>query len=150
VIEETAVAPHLNGREVTARIPLDSLRAVAHSVWTSAYGITVTDWKIAMFKVEERYVAVERYCPHRGADLTRFGYPRLAEGRLMCTAHAHEFDLTTGVCARSDSCRRLRTYATRMLADRPAVEVVLGEQVDGVRDVTAMREGSLLSRPDAD
>jgi len=39
---------------------------------------------------------VERYCPHRRADLSRFG--EVAGGVLTCTLHGWRFDLATGRC----------------------------------------------------
>jgi UDP-MurNAc hydroxylase len=43
---------------------------------------------------------VERYCPHRQADLTRFG--DIDDGVLTCALHHWRFDLETGRCLTSD------------------------------------------------
>ena len=48
---------------------------------------------------------IERFCPHRQADLTRFG--EIADGVLTCSLHHWQFDLATGRCLTSDD-RRLR------------------------------------------
>ena len=48
---------------------------------------------------------IERWCPHRQADLTRFG--EIADGVLTCGLHHWRFDLATGRCLTSDD-RRLR------------------------------------------
>ena len=48
---------------------------------------------------------IERWCPHRQADLTRFG--EIADGVLTCALHHWQFDLATGRCLTSDD-RRLR------------------------------------------
>ncbi len=48
---------------------------------------------------------IERFCPHRQADLTRFG--ELENGLLTCALHHWQFDLATGRCLTSDD-RRLR------------------------------------------
>jgi len=48
---------------------------------------------------------IERWCPHRQADLTRFG--EIADGVLTCSLHHWQFDLETGQCLTSDD-RRLR------------------------------------------
>jgi UDP-MurNAc hydroxylase len=48
---------------------------------------------------------IERWCPHRQADLTRFGDIR--DGVLTCALHHWEFDLASGRCLTSDD-RRLR------------------------------------------
>jgi UDP-MurNAc hydroxylase len=39
---------------------------------------------------------MERYCPHRGADLSVFG--EVEDGMLTCTLHGWQFDLGSGEC----------------------------------------------------
>ena len=48
---------------------------------------------------------VERWCPHRQADLTRFG--EIENGVLTCSLHHWRFDLASGRCLTSDD-RHLR------------------------------------------
>ena len=48
---------------------------------------------------------IERWCPHRQADLTRFG--EIDDGVLTCSLHHWRFDLATGDCLTSDD-RHLR------------------------------------------
>ncbi|HUI47639.1 MAG TPA: Rieske 2Fe-2S domain-containing protein [Acidimicrobiia bacterium] len=52
---------------------------------------------------------IERFCPHRQADLTRFG--EIDDGVLTCSLHHWQFDLATGRCLTSDDrsirCSRL-------------------------------------------
>ncbi len=48
---------------------------------------------------------IERWCPHRQADLTRFG--EVDDGVLTCSLHHWQFDLATGRCLTSDD-RKLR------------------------------------------
>jgi UDP-MurNAc hydroxylase len=48
---------------------------------------------------------VERFCPHRQADLSRFG--ELDRSVLTCTLHGWQFDLADGVCLTSAD-RRIR------------------------------------------
>ncbi|MDZ4825553.1 MAG: Rieske 2Fe-2S domain-containing protein [Actinomycetota bacterium] len=48
---------------------------------------------------------IERWCPHRQADLTRFG--DIEAGVLTCSLHHWQFDLETGRCLTSDD-RHLR------------------------------------------
>lgn len=48
---------------------------------------------------------IERWCPHRQADLTRFG--EIDGGTLTCSLHHWQFDLATGQCLTSDD-RHLR------------------------------------------
>lgn len=52
---------------------------------------------------------IERWCPHRGADLTRFG--EIADGVLTCALHHWKFDLETGRCLTSAD-RTLRCERT--------------------------------------
>ena len=42
---------------------------------------------------------IERWCPHRQADLTRFG--EIDDGVLTCSLHHWRFDLETGDCLTS-------------------------------------------------
>jgi UDP-MurNAc hydroxylase len=52
---------------------------------------------------------IERWCPHRQADLTRFG--EIDDGVLTCSLHHWQFDLETGRCLTSEDrhlrCERL-------------------------------------------
>ena len=48
---------------------------------------------------------MERYCPHRRADLSIFG--SVDDGVLTCALHGWQFDLETGACLTADD-RRLR------------------------------------------
>ena len=48
---------------------------------------------------------IERWCPHRQADLSRFG--EIDDGVLTCSLHHWRFDLATGQCLTSDD-RHLR------------------------------------------
>jgi UDP-MurNAc hydroxylase len=48
---------------------------------------------------------IERWCPHRQADLTKFA--EIADGTLTCSLHHWQFDLATGECLTSND-RRLR------------------------------------------
>jgi UDP-MurNAc hydroxylase len=48
---------------------------------------------------------IERWCPHRQADLTRFG--EIDNGVLTCSLHHWRFDLESGRCLTSDD-RHLR------------------------------------------
>jgi UDP-MurNAc hydroxylase len=52
---------------------------------------------------------IERWCPHRQADLTRFG--EIRDGVLTCSLHHWQFELESGRCLTSDDrhlrCERL-------------------------------------------
>jgi UDP-MurNAc hydroxylase len=53
---------------------------------------------------------VERFCPHRKADLTRFGV--LDGDELVCTLHGWRFATDTGMCHTSEDTRPLRIRRT--------------------------------------
>jgi UDP-MurNAc hydroxylase len=55
---------------------------------------------------------IERYCPHRQADLTRFA--EIEDGVLTCSLHHWQFDLETGVCLTSAD-RHLRCWRVEPL-----------------------------------
>jgi UDP-MurNAc hydroxylase len=43
---------------------------------------------------------IERWCPHRQADLTQFA--EIDDGVLTCSLHHWQFELATGRCLTSD------------------------------------------------
>jgi UDP-MurNAc hydroxylase len=53
---------------------------------------------------------IERWCPHRQADLSRFG--EIEDGILTCSLHHWQFELATGRCLTSDDkhlrCERIK------------------------------------------
>jgi UDP-MurNAc hydroxylase len=55
---------------------------------------------------------IERWCPHRQADLTSFA--EISDGVLTCSLHHWQFDLETGRCLTSDAkhlrCERVRDH----------------------------------------
>jgi UDP-MurNAc hydroxylase len=60
---------------------------------------------------------IERWCPHRQADLSRFG--EIEDGVLTCSLHHWRFDLATGECLTSDD-RHLRCErVTRVSGSQP-------------------------------
>jgi nitrite reductase/ring-hydroxylating ferredoxin subunit len=111
-------------RDPLVSVPIEALRSEERSVWREAYAVDGPGAELALFSVGGGYVAVERYCPHAGADLVRFGYPMGPGGTIVCTAHAHEYDLATGRCVRGDACRALRTYATRTSAGGATLDII--------------------------
>jgi len=74
-------------------------------------------WKLAppppSEEIEIGGYLVERWCPHRRADLSVFG--EACDGVLTCHLHGWQFDLETGRCLTSDD-RKLRVRK----ADAPA------------------------------
>jgi UDP-MurNAc hydroxylase len=70
--------------------------------------ITFVEQHYANARRDEEFIEldgwrIERYCPHRQADLTRFG--TIEDGRLTCSLHHWQFDLETGQCLTSDDHR---------------------------------------------
>ena len=63
---------------------------------------------------EDRVFAVERACPHEGADLAG---GRCAGRRLFCPHHQASFALADGAVSPGWSFRRLRTYPVRLVGD---------------------------------
>ena len=59
----------------------------------------------AVEEIELCGYVMERYCPHRRADLTIFG--EVDGGILTCALHGWQFDLETGRCLTADD-RHLR------------------------------------------
>lgn len=49
--------------------------------------------RIAIFRKDDRFYAVDAICPHAGADL---GSGRLRRGQVICPDHGWRFDLVTG------------------------------------------------------
>jgi UDP-MurNAc hydroxylase len=56
-------------------------------------------------EIELAGYVMERWCPHRRADLSVFG--EVDDGVLTCTLHGWQFDLDTGACLTADD-RHLR------------------------------------------
>ena len=51
---------------------------------------------VVVEEIELGGYVMQRWCPHRRADLTQFG--RIADGVLTCDLHGWQFDLATGRC----------------------------------------------------
>lgn len=62
---------------------------------------------------------IQRHCPHREADLTRFG--TVTDGTLTCQMHGWQFDLTTGRCL--NSAGKLQSRLTDQSLDTGLPEV---------------------------
>ncbi|MBX9932366.1 MAG: Rieske 2Fe-2S domain-containing protein [Methylobacterium sp.] len=62
----------------------------------------------------DRILAVERACPHEGADLT---LGRCTDGRLFCPRHLASFDLRDGSVSAGWSFRALRLFSVRATPD---------------------------------
>jgi nitrite reductase (NADH) small subunit len=56
--------------------------------------VTVAGRRIAVFRLRERFAAVDADCPHRGGPLSD---GLVAEGCVTCPLHGWRFDLRTGL-----------------------------------------------------
>ena len=66
----------------------------------------------------DRYFAVQRWCVHRGGDLTE---GIVSRGHLICPQHAWRFSTATG-CHAEASQYCLATYAVRVVGDQIEVD----------------------------
>ncbi len=105
------------------KVRLADLRAIPRAVWQETYISIAEGREFVIFRIGDRYLTVERHCPHKKADLARFGYPKEDEGIILCTAHAHEFRLDTGRCLFADTCQAMRAYATHVNATDGTIEI---------------------------
>lgn len=67
----------------------------------------------------DQVFAVERACPHEGADLAK---GRCGGGRLLCPHHQASFALADGTVSPGWSFRRLRTYPVQIVDSKVYVE----------------------------
>ncbi|MEU2039681.1 Rieske (2Fe-2S) protein [Nocardia niwae] len=88
----------------------DSVRRAPRAVWPDTFQATANGRHYAIFRSGAKSFAVERFCPHKGADLTRRGLPDFGLGVVTCLAHAHAYRLSDGACTRADSCKVLPVF----------------------------------------
>ncbi len=77
---------------------------------TGRRGFKISSKDVVVFKIEDKYYCLDRWCPHRGGDL--------AEGAVFqgpsikCPFHGFIYDLLTG---KGLNCRgyNARTYETK-------------------------------------
>jgi UDP-MurNAc hydroxylase len=77
-----------------ARAEAEATRALGGSVSTNARGELLDSGEVRFGDY-----LVQRYCPHRQADLARFG--ELEGDKLVCTLHGWHFELPSGFCVSS-------------------------------------------------
>jgi nitrite reductase (NADH) small subunit/3-phenylpropionate/trans-cinnamate dioxygenase ferredoxin subunit len=79
--------------------------------------------RVAVFRVGERWYALQDDCPHMGASLAEGA---LEGGRVVCRWHGKTFDLTTGESdMRSGACARIyevKTVGTDVFVKPPSAE----------------------------
>lgn len=84
---------------------------VAATLRRAIVPVQVAGQQILIVRDGAAVFALERACPHEGADLA-FG--RCAAGRLHCPRHLASFDLATGAVSPGWSVRALRRYEARI------------------------------------
>ena len=67
--------------------------------------------RIAVFRAEDEYQAVNDVCTHAGASLSDGG---VREGTVRCPRHGAPFDLRTGKALGYPASEDLRTYETKV------------------------------------
>lgn len=81
--------------------------------------VQVGDRDIAIFQYDQRFFAVDDFCPHRGASL---GEGFVDKGRVLCPLHLFDFDLGTGACGTMPHLR-VRTYNVKVEDDAVWIEL---------------------------
>src|SRR3954463_224156 len=89
--------------------PAAWIRVAARDAFTAGpiVPVRVAGQALLLVLDEDRVFAVERACPHEGADLAG---GRCAGSRLFCPHHQASFALADGAVSPGWSFRRLRTY----------------------------------------
>jgi len=71
---------------------------------------TVGEQRIAVFRVEGEYYALDDRCPHMGASL---GVGEVRDGAVICDRHLWAYRLDDGVCPDTPSLKA-KTYEVRV------------------------------------
>ncbi len=66
------------------------------------------DKPVAIFKVGEKFFAIEELCPHRGGPLSE---GKVENGCVTCPWHQASFDIATGKVLSGPVNRNLKTYS---------------------------------------
>ena len=83
--------------------------AIADLKFTPGAPVKIGNQWIAIFKVGERWRAIDNACPHASAPLCDGS---VIDGKVVCYLHCWEFDLTTGACDVGPQWN-VRTYPVR-------------------------------------
>ncbi len=70
--------------------------------------------RIAIYRSEDKYFALEDICPHMGAFLSH-GYRE--EEKIVCPWHNWQFDLATGKCLSNDSGASVQCFSIQEVGD---------------------------------
>ncbi|WP_457105338.1 Rieske (2Fe-2S) protein [Methylobacterium sp. P5_C11] len=107
-LDRSPDSDHPRGGEV-AWIRIGALAAFGAG---SVIPVTIDGQSLLIVHDGDRVFALERTCPHEGADLAK---GRCVAGRLHCPHHQASFALTDGAVSPGWSIRRLCTYNIRIL-----------------------------------
>ena len=73
--------------------------------------VTVGGAEIAIFHLENRYLAIENQCPHKGGPLC----DGIVSGTtVVCPLHGRRFDLETGMAVRASQPSCVATFPARV------------------------------------
>lgn len=73
--------------------------------------VTLQGRELAIFNVENRYLAIDNRCPHKGGPLC----DGIASGTtVVCPLHGRRFDLESGMAVRASEPACVATYPTRV------------------------------------
>jgi nitrite reductase (NADH) small subunit len=95
---------------------MGEVRLAAANLPTS---VRVGAFAIGVFKVGERYFAIDNYCPHRGAPLDK-GLQHDTD--IICPLHHFRFSLETGQCYLPKTLS-VRTFPVRREGETLVVDV---------------------------
>jgi nitrite reductase/ring-hydroxylating ferredoxin subunit len=82
--------------------------------------IELNDKRIALFRVGERFYAIDDTCPHRGGPLSEGD---LEGATVVCPWHGAIFDLATGAVRRFPATTGVTTYPVRVQGEEIEVAV---------------------------
>jgi NAD(P)H-dependent nitrite reductase small subunit len=82
--------------------------------------VEVEGKRIAIFRVGERFYAVDDECTHQGAPLSEGS---VENGEVECPWHASHFDLETGEATEPPADEAVATYEVRVSGEDVEVEI---------------------------
>ena len=105
--------------------------------------VRVEDRQIAIFKIRDRFYAVDNRCPHMGYPLSQGS---VKDTTLTCDWHNWKFELDSGTCTSREGGEDVRAYTVKVedgrilldLADEPVEELM-------ARHLKSLRFGLFLN-----
>jgi nitrite reductase/ring-hydroxylating ferredoxin subunit len=76
--------------------------------------------EIGLFRVGDRYYAIDNACPHAGAPLSEGD---LEGSKVICSAHGWEFDVCSGISTDQSFVAPLPCFAVRVEGDEILIDV---------------------------